>query len=143
MVGHGLMWVSAPTKRLFYVLCRGDAGIAPHDPGFFAAVYILRHLRSLSRHFCAHRLGACYHGVSKANGGDDMPMVYCSKCGKLVSSAAGSCCRCGEPIAASAELERAELRRMRAERLRAVCFITAVAAAWLLLICFTLHFIWH
>ena len=70
-----------------------------------------------------------------------MPMVYCSKCGKLVNSAAGSCCRCGEPIADTAELERAELRRLRAERLRAVCFITAVAAAWVLIICFTARLI--
>ena len=53
-----------------------------------------------------------------------MPIVYCSKCGKPVSTRAGSCCRCGEQIASPEETEQAEIRRMKRENMN-----TAVSAA--------------
>ena len=72
-----------------------------------------------------------------------MSMVYCSRCGKLVNTAAGSCCRCGEPIADLAELERSELRRMKAERFRTALFIAAVISAAILAVYLMGRSVWR
>ncbi|MBQ8922225.1 MAG: hypothetical protein IJ060_08715 [Oscillospiraceae bacterium] len=66
-----------------------------------------------------------------------MSMVYCSKCGKLISTAAESCCRCGEPISDSAELELAELQRLRRQRML-TAVRTAAALAFAALIVYLL-----
>lgn len=65
-----------------------------------------------------------------------MPMVYCSKCGKLVSSRAGSCCRCGKPLADSEELRQSELKRARKDKLAEaaiIIFMIMVITALILL----------
>ena len=63
-----------------------------------------------------------------------MPMVYCSKCGKLVSTRAENCCRCGEPLADSAELRRYELMRLRKEKLSDIYVVSTLLLINLIMI---------
>ncbi|MBR1423111.1 MAG: hypothetical protein IJ571_06700 [Ruminococcus sp.] len=55
-----------------------------------------------------------------------MPMVYCNKCGKLVSTRAELCCRCGEKIAGPEELELFERRRVKKERIKTTALLLLV-----------------
>lgn len=55
-----------------------------------------------------------------------MPMIMCSRCGKLINTRAGSCCRCGEQIADKHTLEEYELlsaRKQRNEDMLSICFL--------------------
>lgn len=54
-----------------------------------------------------------------------MSMIYCHKCGKLVSTRAGFCGRCGEKIDEKASAER-ELIRERRKQI--TCFVSLCAA---------------
>jgi uncharacterized paraquat-inducible protein A len=67
-----------------------------------------------------------------------MPMMYCHKCGKLISSRAGYCCRCGEDINVH-ESERHERllakRRLIADAVLTAAILTFSAIIPLLVIC--------
>ena len=62
-----------------------------------------------------------------------MPMVYCSRCGKLVSTRAGSCCRCGEPLEDDIRLRRYELMRVKKQNLKDIYAVCTLSVATLLM----------
>ena len=55
-----------------------------------------------------------------------MPMIRCSRCGKQISTRAGSCCRCGAPIADRDALEAYDRMSARRERRKDVLSISAL-----------------
>ena len=75
-----------------------------------------------------------YYVQKDSRGVGTMPMVCCDRCGKLISTRAGCCCRCGAPIAGKKALEKYARSKVRKEIIKAAVSEAAVIIGLLVLL---------